>query len=57
MSLLLLFTFAARGNVAHFLMAADQPQNEDIIVPQDVDEFQKKLDELLADPAARAILL
>ena len=41
MSPLVLFSFAACGNIACFFMAADQPQNEDFIVPQDADEFQK----------------
>ena len=41
MSPLPLFSFAACGNVARFLMVADQPQNKDFIVSQDADEFRQ----------------
>ena len=56
-SLIPLFLFAARGNVAQILMATEQSQNDDPGAPQSTEESQKKIDELLADPATRAALL
>ena len=38
-------------------MAKQQPQNNDISAPQDMDELQKKLDEFLVDLAAKVELL
>ena len=57
MSPIPLFSFAAHGNVARILIATEKSQNAVFTAPRDVDELQKKIDDLLADPSVRMILL